>query len=103
MTRQYVAGELSVILGQLQTAAAGGAASGLATRLRHEVETTPAGALGSVAVRAMELTDGACWDSLMHGEIATFVREAAICAELWEFGICAGLLDEEDPPVSTPS
>ena len=95
MTRQYVVGELSLILGELQAVAIDEAAARDVAQLRQEVETTPPVALAPVALRAVALTDGVCWDSLARGEIAAFIREAAICAELWEFGVCAGLLEEE--------
>ncbi len=98
MTRQYVAGELSVILGELQVATTSAAAAYEAARLRHEAETTPPAELAGVAERAIELTDGVCWDSLEHGEVAVFIREATIGAELWELGLCAGLLDDPARP-----
>ncbi len=100
MTRQYIAGELSLILGELQTVATSQATARAAARLRHEAETAPFTALASVAVRGLELTDRACWDSLAGGEIGAFDREAAICTELWRFGVCAGLLEERPSIVS---
>jgi hypothetical protein len=96
MTGQYVVGELSQILGELQAVATSEAAVRDAGRLRQEVETTALAALAPIAARALDLTDGVCWSSLTRGETAAFVREAAICAELWEFGVCAGLLDEDE-------
>jgi hypothetical protein len=51
-----------------------------------------------VAVRALELADTLCWDSLTRGDTGAFVRQAAICAELWQFGVCADLLDEGHDP-----
>jgi hypothetical protein len=47
-----------------------------------------------VTVRALALTDRLCWDSLTGGDTAAFSRRAVVCAELYEFGICAGLLKE---------
>ncbi len=94
MTRQYIAGELSLILEELQAAASDQATARDVARLRQEAETAPLASLPSVAVRALELSDRACWDSLARGEIAAFTREAAICTELWQFGVCAGLLEE---------
>jgi hypothetical protein len=94
MTRQYVAGELSVILGELEAVAPNETAVRDVARLRKEVETTPPVALPPVAARAVELTDDACWDALERGDVEAFVREAAICSELWEFGVCAGVLQE---------
>ncbi len=95
MTQQYLLGELSLILGELQAVATTEAVVRAAVRLRHEAETTPPGALAPVVVRAVELTDRVCWDALNRGETAAFIREVAICAELWEFGVCAGLLQED--------
>jgi hypothetical protein len=95
MTRQYVIGELSLILGKLQAATTSEAAVQAVARLRAEVETTPPAALAPIAARAVELTDGVCRDSLARGETVASAREAAIRAELWEFGVCAGLLEED--------
>jgi hypothetical protein len=94
MTRQYVAGELSVLLAHLQTVTTTEAAGHAAWSLRHAAETEPIPALGSVTVRALALTEGLCWESLNRGDIAAFSRQAAVGAELHEFGVCAGLLEE---------
>ena len=94
MTQQYLAGELSLRLGQLQAAAASRGRAREVARLRREAETVPLAALGCVALRALELADGMCWGSLVRGDGAAFSRQAAICAELWEFAICADLLEE---------
>jgi hypothetical protein len=95
MTRQYVAGELSVLLGHLQAAATTEESGREAWSLRHAAETEPVPALGSVTVRALALTEGLCWDSLKRGDTEAFTRQAAVCAELHEFGVCAGLLEED--------
>ena len=95
MTRQYVVGELSLILGELQAVATEVADVRDVARLRLEVETTPPAALAPMAARAVALTEGVCWSCLARGETEAFVRGAVICAELWEFGICAGLLGED--------
>ena len=95
MTRQYLLGELSLILGELQAVATDDAAVRAAGRLRQEAETTPPAALSPVVVRAVALTDRVCWNALARGETTTFLRETAICAELWEFGVCAGLLEDD--------
>ena len=47
-----------------------------------------------MVVRALVLTDRLCWDSLKQGDTLAFACQAAICAELRDFGICAGLLEE---------
>ena len=94
MTRQYVAGELSVLLAHLQAVATTEAARRDAWSLRPSAETEPIQALGSVTVRALALTDDLCWESLNRGDLAAFTRQAKVCAELHEFGVCAGLLKE---------
>ena len=95
MTQHYLVGELSLLLGQLQTVTTNEASAREVARLRYEAETTPPPGLPAVTVRALVLTDGLCWDSLAHAETATFSRQATLCAELHEFGVCAGLLDDE--------
>jgi hypothetical protein len=94
MTQQYLVGELSLILGELQVVAPNAAAVRDVARLRREAETTPPAALGPVIARAVKLVDRVCWDALTQGESAAFIRDTAIYAELWEFGVCAGLLEE---------
>jgi hypothetical protein len=94
MTRQYLAGELSVLLAHVQAVTTTEAAGRDAWSLRHAAETGPIPALRSVAVRALTLAEGLCWDSLNRGDIAAFTRQAAVCAELHEFGVCACLLKE---------
>lgn len=95
MTQQYLAGELSSLLGELQTVATNGTSARDLARLRHEAETWPLPALSSVAVRALVLTDDLCWDSLTRSDAASFARQAALGAELHEFGVCAGLLKDD--------
>ena len=95
MTQQYLAGELSSLLGELQTVANNGTSARDLARLRHEAETWPLPALSSVAVRALVLTDDLCWDSLTRSDAASFARQAALGAELHEFGVCAGLLEDD--------
>jgi hypothetical protein len=95
MTRQYVAGELSVLLAHLQAVTTTDAAGRDAWSLRHAAETVPIPALGLVTERALALTEGLCWESLSRGDMTAFTRQAAVCAELHDFGVCAGLLEED--------
>jgi len=97
VTQQYLVGELSLILSELQVVATSEAVVRAVARLRQEAETTPPAALGPVLVRAVRLVDRLCCDALTRGEVAAFIREAAICDELWEFGVCAGLLEAAQP------
>lgn len=94
MTQQYLAGELSLLLAQLQAVATNTDWVQDFARLRQEAETMPLERLPLVAMRALELADTLCWDSLTRGDTGAFVRQAAICDELWQFGLCADLLDE---------
>jgi hypothetical protein len=94
MTQQYLAGELSVLLARLQAVATNQGAVGDVAQLRREAETGPVTALPSLVVQALALADGLCWDSLERGDPAAFTCQVAICAELRDFGVCAGLLEE---------
>lgn len=98
MTQQYLAGEMSLLLAQLTTVSADPILAGQLDGLRREAETLPLTALGSVAKRAIRLTDVLCWDSVTRGDAASFDRQAAASAELYEFGLCAGLLQEDSRP-----
>jgi len=94
MTRQYLAGELSVLLGDLQAVTTTEAAQRDACSLRHAAETEPIPALGSVILRALAVAENLCWDSLDRGDTMAFTRQATVCDELQEFGVCSGLLEE---------
>jgi hypothetical protein len=94
MTQQYLAGQLSLLLADLQAVTATEAARHHASFLRHAAETEPIPALGSVILRALGLADNLCWDSLDRGDTMAFTRQAAVCDELQEFGVCSGLLEE---------
>src|SRR6516162_9568190 len=103
MTRQYLAGELSVLLERVQAVATSEAASRDAWSLRQAAETGPIQALGCVTVRALALTERLCWDSLNQGDTAAFTRQAAAGAALREFGVCADLLRGRLAQHSAPS
>jgi hypothetical protein len=94
MTQQYLAGELSVLLGHLQEATATEASGRDAWSLRQAAETQPIAALGSVTIRALALAERLCWESLDRGDTAAFNRQATVGAELHHFAICAGLLKD---------
>jgi hypothetical protein len=92
MTQQYLAGELSVLLGRVQAVTTTEATGREAWSLRVAAETGPIERLGCVTARALALTDRLCWDSLVRGDIEAFNRQAAASAALREFGVCSGLL-----------
>jgi hypothetical protein len=97
MTHHYLAGELSLILGELEGAATGQSGAIGVARLRQQAETRPPKALATVAQLALALANDLCWDSLIHGDTATFTREVELSAELHRFGVCAGLLGDDYP------
>jgi hypothetical protein len=101
MTQQYIAGELSILLAQLQAVTSDEAAARDVAALRCEAETRPVAALTRVVVRALALDDGLCWDSLLRGDEAAFDRQARAGADLREFSLCAGLLTDSEPPTGT--
>jgi hypothetical protein len=94
MTQQYLAGEFSVLLARLQAVATNPAVLRDVAQLRRGAETGPVTALPSMVVQALVLTDRLCWDSLEQGDTMAFTCQAAISAELRDFGICARLLEE---------
>src|SRR5919202_718655 len=94
MTWQYLNGELSLRLAELEAVAEKQACARDVACLRQEAEAGPSTALPSVVVRALKLADRACWDSLTRGDTMEFSREATICADLWEFADCARLLED---------
>ena len=94
MTQQYVAGELSLRLGELQAVATDQERASEIAHLRYEAERASHAALGSVVVRALRLANRFCWDSLECGDAVAFSRRVAICADLWEFSVCARLVEE---------
>jgi hypothetical protein len=95
MTQQYLTGELSLRLAQLQAGAIDQALARAFAHLRREAETSPPVALAAVLIRTLEVTDGLCWDSLARGDATAFTGQAASAAELREFGVCAGLLEDD--------
>ena len=94
VTREYLIGELSVLLEKL-LAATRTTATGDVAKLRYQVENETAAWLAVELSQALALADQLCWDSLSRGDALVFDRQAAICAELRLFGACAGLIGEE--------
>ncbi len=95
MTQQYIVGELSLLLARLQAVAADQTAVCAAARLRDQAEHRPVSALGSVVTCALRLADDLCRASLDRGDAGCFACQAAVGADLCEFAVCAGLLDDE--------
>ena len=85
---------MSLFLAQAEGLANSHAGACAAALLRREAETRPPAALRSVTIRALRLVDEFGWCSLDEGDVALFVRQTDLGARLFEFGVCAGLLDE---------
>jgi hypothetical protein len=92
MTQQYLVGELSLLLAQLQELSADEETAARVAGLRRTTEERGLCALAGVEAGALEIADQLCWLSLLGGDVAAFDRRAAVCAQMWEFGVCAGLV-----------
>jgi len=92
MTQQYLVGELSLLLAHLQVLATDDECAVRVADLRLMAEERGPSALAGVEVRALEIVDRLCWSSLQRGDVAAFARQAAAGVQLWEFGVCAGLI-----------
>lgn len=106
MTQDYIAGELSLLLGRLRSLCDDERAAGAATALRHEAETSPVHLLGCVAASAVGLAEALCWESLTEGDITAFHSQADALADLYEFAVCSRLLPEasaSNPPEAARS
>lgn len=95
MTWHYIAGELSLLLGEMQDLSRDEVVASKISNLRKEVETAPLTALADVAFQSLELANEMCRHSLALGDSQSFVQQLVICHELWCFGVSAGLLTEE--------
>lgn len=94
MTQQYLVRQMSQLLSDLNAVARDHGVALEVVHLRREAETTPPSALTSIVTRALGVAERLCWDSLDRGPASDFARRADICAELWEFAVCAGLLED---------
>lgn len=95
MTRQYLRGEVLVLLSRLEAAAPCRESAAALSPLRHQAETLPLGALAAVLKHALDQAEAWCWSSL-GDDPELFQRECVIAAELYEFGLCSGLLAPGD-------
>ena len=90
MTQQYIVGQFSSLLAELQPAPGEWPAS--VRNLRREVEHSSVPGLQRLAHEALDLTDMICWSALEQGNLTGFCRYAETAAALREFGANAGLL-----------
>ena len=90
MTQQYLVGQLSALLGDLE-----GEVPAWRTDmhgLRRVIESSPPVLLPELAAAAIRLSDGICWALLERGEFDGFRRCAASIAQLADFMDSADLV-----------
>jgi hypothetical protein len=92
MIQDYLAGELSLHLEDLEEATPRWDAIQDVSRLRHQVESGSVSGLAIATRRALTIADELCWDSLVRGDTGAFTRLARVSTELRQFGVCARLL-----------
>ncbi len=93
MTQQYLIGQFSALLGDLQPPP-GECLAETVHDLRREVESCPLAMLPKLAREAMTLTDVICWAALERGDSSGFCRYAKVAVALGEFTDSAGLVGE---------
>ncbi len=91
MTRQYVVGEFSGLLGGLEPAPPGPLADAI-RRLRREIEGDSRGKLPTLALDALDLADAACWSALECGDVEGFRRCSRAVVVLRDFARSASLI-----------
>ena len=91
MTQQYLIGQFSVLLEELQPSPSDGLA-GAVQELRREVECASLAMLPKLASEAIGLTDMICWAALERGDAADFSRCGKAAVALGDFTDSAGLL-----------
>jgi hypothetical protein len=90
MTQQYIVGEFSSLVAELEPTA--GDLGGVVSDLRREIEVSPLSGLPRLAQEALNVTDRLCWVALEEGDVANFRRCAKTAAALREFTANANLL-----------
>jgi hypothetical protein len=93
VTQQYLIGQFSALLENLQPPPGEWLASAVRD-LRREVERSSPQMLPELAHEAMDLTDVICWAALERGDCNGFRRYAKAAVALGEFTDCAGLAHE---------
>jgi hypothetical protein len=90
VTQQYIVGQFSVWLGDVQPSSGEWLAA--VRELRSEVESCPLSMLPRLAQAAIDLTDLMCWSALEEGDLDSFRGCARSAAALGEFIDSARLL-----------
>jgi len=102
VTQQYLIGQFSALLGDLQRPP-GECLAETVHDLRREVESSPFAMLPVLAREAMSLTDMICWVALERGDSSGFCRYAKVAVALGEFTDSAGLVGDWRPWLSPSS
>ena len=95
MTRQYLRGEVLILLSRLEGAAPCRQSADALVPLRRQAEVMPLDALPEVLERALDQAEAWCWCSV-GDDAALFQRQCQVAADLYEFGLCSGLLAPTD-------
>lgn len=90
MTQQYLIGQFSLLLEELQPPSGDRLAS-VVQDLRREVECSPIPMLPKLAHTAISVSDMVCLDALERGDPNGFCRYANAAIALGEFTDAAGL------------
>ena len=91
MTQQYIVGELSSLLAELESTRDGFLRDAVGS-LRREVESSSLSILPQPAQEALDLTDLICRSSLEQRDADAFCRSLAAATALGDFAVAAGLL-----------
>jgi hypothetical protein len=91
LTQQYIVGEFSSLLEELQPVPSARLGNAL-NDLRRDVELGSLPMLPRLAQEAMTLTDAICWVSLEQGDLNGFSRYVSTAVALREFTVSANLL-----------
>ncbi len=91
MTWYYLAGELSLLLMEIEAAAGSQWESREASRLRHRAETVELSAFSEVVEGALVLLHGMCDRSFYSGDAGLCVRQVELTERLEAFASAAGL------------
>lgn len=93
MTEQYLVGELSALLADLQPVADDRLGAALRA-LRREVEARPPSRLRPLAERAVTLSESICWVTMDCGDMARFCDAVDAAVRMKDFTLSANLLPE---------
>src|SRR5439155_13449023 len=94
VTEQYLICELSWRLGQLASVMPDATTAREMAELRRRCETCMLAELNVVVRLALGMVDTACWKSLAAGDATAFVHQSSASADLYGFGVSAGLIDD---------